>query len=436
MIKRLLTAILMIVAASTATAQDNFQSIFERLPIDTFDYLPTFENTSVMNLLSSYGPSAMRDVDTLTGSATLDLEGGHLSCETGTTAESVCQVETVEFGRYEAGREARWGIGIFPTTMPTGNGKVEFGAFDGTDGAFFRMYDSDGDGLMEMCVIYENDGTEDETCGLEESASGQPVKTSTPFNSEPLPQDFNPFTTAAVYVGHMNWYGIGGNTFIVYYPVADDRHSLRTWYVHVHEPATGESFVDPNQPLRVVADNGTTAENVEIQIGGRRYDIAGRGDPERRIIGAYRTGQTVTASGDPLTPLVCVQREATFPGSRVNTVPVWVYEWNIDSDEDLMVWIVVNPTLTGASFADPPQQQDSESAVVFDISATAITASEAVSGPYFVEGGDNFFRDPVATSERALQIHLTDTEPICIAAIAFGAVDATVLSVMRVIEGW
>lgn len=435
--RRALIGFVMLLGASApAAAQDDMQSVFEALPVDAFDYLPTFSNTSVFNYLSTYGVSALRDVDTLTGTATLDLEGGFLSCETGTTAGSECLVETVEFGRYEAGREGRWGVGIMPTTLPTGDGVVEWGAYDGSDGAFFRIHDGDGDGLLELCVIYEADGTETETCGLEQDGDGIIRQTATPFNGGPRPQDFDPFTDAGVYVGHMNWYGIGGTTFIVYYPVRGSRHSLKTWYVHVHAPATGQSFIDPNQPIRVRADNGTTTDNVEVQIGGRRYDIAGAGDPERRINGHYRIGQTVTASGNPLTPLVCVQREATFPGSRVNTVPIWIFEISVDSDQDLILWFVINATLTGASFVDPPQQADAESAAVFDVSATAITASEATSGPYYIEGGANFFRDVVAQQERSLKIFLTDTEPVCVAAIVPGAADATVDTVLRVIEGW
>jgi hypothetical protein len=430
-------ALLVGAAAFPASAQRDGMEKLDYMPTDTFGYLPTFQLDPIFNYLSTYGPTSRHNRETLTNSASHDLEGGFLSCETGTTAESECQVDTVETGRYEAGREARWGMGRYPVTLPTDDGAIEVGAFTDDDGSFYRIEDTDDDGRLEFCVVYRDAGDDAEICGLERQADGSVARTDTPFFGEQRPSDFNPFNQAWVAIGWTNWYGIGGTTYIIQYAQPGNDGTLNRWVVHSYTPAAGQAYRDPNLPIRYRVANDNATSNVEVQIGGRRFDMAGISTPERRLSGDYRVAQTVSSGGSTPTPLICFRREAEFPAGtgRANTVTVYAAGFDVFTDEDIILWIVVDPDLTGGTWETPSQKLDNETALEANTGVTSFTNPDAFTGPYGAQGGGG--PQPFNLSKREnLRVQFPGTDPVCLAALVPGGQDATVSTTFRIVEGW
>lgn len=388
----------------------------KRIP---FGEMGVYNLENILSYQSTWGVTNRHDFTETANGGSVDLENGFISLETSTSANGSSALTTVEYGRYEPGRVVQVGIGVIPTTPPTGDAIAEWGAFTDSNGAYFHQK------VGSFCVVYENAGTEDETCGVSN------------FNGETKPDDFDPTVDGAVYVINMNWYGIGGAEYIAYYADEDAPGTLSRWVMHRHAPTNGQSFEDPNLPIKISADNGTSGANVEYQVGGRRYDVTGVVQAEFRRSGDYRLNQTVTASGSPITPLICIRRKSEWPpgSGRTNTVGVYIDSFEIVTDVDTVVWIMLNPDLTGASWGTPEAHVSSETAIETDTSSTSLSNQEAVSGPYLIPGGSGPQKFTTGSAV-SLRVQAVNNRPICLVARVPGASDATVDSSLLAVETW
>lgn len=372
---------------------------------------------STFNYQSTWGLTARHDLQDTSGTGSIDLEGGYISLETGSTAGGTAELTTVEYGRYFPGRGAVAGVGFLPVEIPTGDGVIQWGAFTDSDGAYFRIKNN------QLCVVYENNTSEAETCGYRN------------FNGNPKPDDFDPLTDASIANIRLNWYGVGGAEYILYYADADSPSTVEKWLVHRFVPARGQAFQDPNLPIRVSVDNGTANENIEVQVGGRRYDTEGSNQAEGRLSGEYASGQTI-ASGNDLQTMMCMRRKLTFPGdTRENTVSVKVLEFDVSSTESLAVWLVVDPDLSSPTWSDPSEHQSDETAVESYVSVDTITTYDTVSGPYLVTTTGTFL-DPVGNISPSIDLEFPSNDPVCLVARNLAGQDATVTSAIRVLEFW
>lgn len=410
--------VLLLLVASPALAAPETSNVPRN--IGPFGAAASYELTNIFSLQSTFGPTYRRDIETTTNSGAIALDGGYIEVKTGTTTGSTAQLDTVERGQYQPGKGAEAGLAVNVVTPPTGDGVAEWGLGDGDNGAFWRLK---GDG--SVCVVYERATTEQEFCGSDLNG----------YRAD----EISPASEAYIYVVRFNWYGVGGAQFVAYATHEGYAGTLRPLVAHTFAPENGLAMEDPNLPIFASVDNGATTTDVEIEVGGRRYDIQGKFKPETRISGEYRIGQTVTASGDPVTPLVCMRREDPFPeAGRQNAVNVYIEGFGIETDEDLIVWFASVDDLadlTGESFGTPSQHSDGETAVESDKNSTAIANVEAVDGPWLRAGGDTGNRSRL-TSEKGRRIPFVSTNPTCLVAIVPGGTDATVDSTVRVVEEW
>jgi hypothetical protein len=158
----------------------------------------------------------------------------------------------------------------------------------------------------------------------------------------------------------------------------------RQTVVTVHEitPSGETSISSPNLVLHQKVDNGGDETNLVMQVGGRQYSIVGLYAPKDRFTGQTRAGVSTSTT---LVPTVSFRTKAGFQDRNVRFQG---YVVNL-STEDCEVFIVVNGSLTGASYTTPSLHTAAETAVETDVSATAISGGTVVWSDLVVAGQGN-----------------------------------------------
>jgi hypothetical protein len=96
-------------------------------------------------------------------------------------------------------------------------------------------------------------------------------------------------------------------------------------------------------------------------------------------------GETVTTVGTVLTPLLSIRQKSTF--NSLTNVGITIPEgYNLQVDNPVRLVVILNSTLTGASWSDV---DTTNSTMEFDTSATALTGGIEIGGEYIGTGSKN-----------------------------------------------
>lgn len=379
-----------------------------------FRSLKTSEKSQVVNLKSIYGVSNLRDVSTVAGSGTVTNTNGEYKLTTTANGADSAQLDSSERGRYLASQEAEAGIGVRISDTPTGSQVVTWGYFDDNEGFGF------GKDATGVYVFTRTGGVDT-------------IVRQANWNLDTLDGNGSSGLTLDVslgYVYHINfvWYGLGPIDFIVYAFDTTTREQKEI-IVHRVRKESGVSVKDPNLPIRAKVINGGTANAFDsVFVTGRQFSTVGRFDPSRRITSERRL--SLGSVSTTVLPLVTFRRKSAF-----QSVAAKVEGFDIITDQNLVVEIRLNGSLTGASYGTPTNHTASETGLEADVSATAISGGEVlwvglVSSSGF---GSNRSGD---TSRGLLPLDLIQTQPVSICARRAGASDATVTTVFRILEEW
>lgn len=306
----------------------------------------TVEYTPLIELKSIYGTSILRDKVILTGAASLDETGPEIILNAnGATA----RVNSAERGRYLSGSIGVAGLGTRIVALPSQSGDyAEWGYFNDNNGFGFGV-DLDGvyiwvqRGGAIVEKTYQQDWNVDKLDGTGPSGANIDL------------EDGNVFQLPFL------WYGYGSIRFEII-----ERQTLYDRKISAHSSSFrgSVSVNDPNLPISV-----RCAGNCSIAIGGRQYGVYGRYEPSRRIVSDVRINRSVSTA---FVPLVSFRDK----GGTFESVSIKLQGLDILTEEDLVISIRINSTLTGADFRDPPDH--TETATEYDISATAITGGEQI----------------------------------------------------------
>ena len=320
------------------------------------------QRTPVIELNSSYGTSALRDIEDLTGSASVTPDAtGEITIATGATASSVAQLDSAETARYIPGYGAEIGIGMRFTAAPVGEQVAKWGGLSvsKTDGVYFT-YDAVGLGVallvngVEEIVrradwnIDKVDGTGPSGFNLDETASGY------------------------IYQIDFTWYGYGSIKFsVVGSPVG-----LLQRPIPLHVFTTGDyvatSVQDPNMLVVAQVENGATASNFSAQVGGRQYSIVGQYRPKFRYTGDFRGTTEVTTTPKPF---VSFRFKSAFANRSVKLDGLNVAN---TGNTACFAEVRTSSTLTGAVWGVPGNYDAADTAIESDTTATALTGGRVV----------------------------------------------------------
>lgn len=386
-----------------------------------FSELMTSSKTSIIELISTYGISDLRDIVVTTGTGTVSNDATEYILNTSAGADSAI-LDSAQRGRYEPGYACETGIAVRQPAAPVGNQIAQWGLYDDENGAFF------GNSSSGFYVGIRRAGTD--TIIPQASWNVDTLNGSGPSN------EVLDLTEGFIFQIVFTWYGYGIVEFRV---VVSDPVTLAQQVITVHryDPAGQTSFTDPNLPLRAEVSNNGTAGNFDLYVGGRQYSIIGKFEPVYRNTSERRTLSNIPTT---LVPAVSFTRKAEFPAGsgRANSVQVLFESAEIITNVDLAFQIIVGGTVNGTFAAYPTATTNipnNETALLVNTTSTTITGGEVVFQGLAAAGSGTGTR--VLTTELLLDTELPDDEIVTLAvARVSGSGTNTVTAMFRVTENW
>lgn len=333
----------------------------------------TVSRTPIIELNSAYGTSAIRDIVTTAGSGAKDdvngsITTGEIELSTGTTASSSVLLESAEVARYIPGYSAELGIGARLPTAPTGEQVARWGGrtFEGNDGFYF-IYDATGLGICRQKAGTEN------------------IVYQSSWNFDKLDGTGPSGITLDLTLGHIfqidyTWYGYGGIRFSVVDTLGEFQRPIPVHYI-AGDDVVGTTIEDPSLQIFAEVENGATTSDYTMYVGGRQYSIVGKYVPKYRFTGDTRAGVTV---GTTLLPLISF-REKT--GYQNRSVKLREFNGVNTGSATARMVIILDGTLTGASWGTPTNYTAAETALEVDKSATAISGGNVLWQGSLITGG-------------------------------------------------
>lgn len=386
--------------------------------IAQFDNIIAQERNNFIELKSTYGISVLRDVTIVANGGSVSNNATEYLVATGTNANASAILDSEERGRYIPGMTGEAGIGIRLPVIPTNTQEARWGYFDDNNGYFFGR---DATGIFidirragTDTKIYQDNWNVDKLDGTGKSGINLNVAKGNIFQ--------------IIYT----WYGYGVINFTV---ITSDKDNVQKQViVHRYRPQEETSVADPNLPIRAQAINGATApaSGLNLYVGGRQYSVFGPFNPKRRITSERRLN--VTAATSNFVPTVSFRRKDIFPpgSARANSVSCKVEGLDIIAEVDTIYEIRLAPTLTGTNFTTPTGTSPSETALLADTSATAVSGGELIYAG-LINGG-SFFSVGFAQIDE-LRLDYRTTTPVTLALRAINTT-GTVDVVFRSKEEW
>lgn len=329
---------------------DPFGSQIVVVPIGSISYKPT------------WGISDLRYTTTTTGTgAAATEEGGEFKLSSGTATSNVAKVSTLKRGQYQAGAQARAGVGARIPTAPGSTAVMRWGYFDDNNGFLFGQ-DATGAFVARRSggtetKVYQTDWNYDKMQGA--GPSGITLDLAKGIICE---IDFT-------------WYAYG---IIVFQFVLFDSGALTfTKYpAHILKVDNSVSIVDPNQPLTFSVENGASnTTNYDLYIGGHQFEyFAGSENEPEREVAEILTNYTTAANTD-WQPLIALRSRSTYGTSgRANSVLSRVVGYFVAADSQMETRLTYGGTTSNLTWGTPTGWTSAESSIETKITGTGGTA--------------------------------------------------------------
>lgn len=250
---------------------------------DPFGYRKTADVTPVFGLLPKESVSTIRSRTQTTNSGSVSADGSEITVSTGTTTGSTATLDTQQWGRYVPGFSAVYGVRVQIPTDPSGDEEVKWGAFNDNNGMIWGL---DSTGLF----LQIRDGGSDSNKIRETDFRGT------------LPPAFDT-SNSIIYRNPFTYYGAGAVKWELFFSEAGRN---KRQIIHAVSPddksdigLTGGGsplFEQPNFPIRVEVDNGTTTNDITANVIGRQFDVLGEYEPARKSVSHTVTDLSVGTS--------------------------------------------------------------------------------------------------------------------------------------------
>lgn len=386
-----------------------------------------YETTSIFSYQSSWGISRLRDDITATGTSTTTDTNGSIRLSTGTTAGSTLSFLTVKTGEYQPGKTAETGVGAKVISSPVGDGDVKIGIYDALDGFFWQIK---ADGIYTVVRTGGVDFVQSQSEWNADVMDGSGLKATNPSG-----RTFD-ITTPYIFVIRFSYYGVGPIVFELQEPGnTSDTTEMVTTVVTKIRSTNFPSVRDPNKPIAVEIDNGTSTDDIIVDVAGRRYDILGSFNPTERIVGEFRSGVTVSDTG--FTPIIGLRKKAEFPvGRGLNSVACYIENITVITDVDLVFYVFLGSTIDG-TWTVPTEVDTLETAIEVNIDNTAFSViGDPLLGPLISTVSSPGKSDGTATKITSIGVNVPAGKSVVIGARAIGGATAAVSAVMHVAERW
>lgn len=338
--------------------------IGKNFSVDPFGSQKISSQVSVINYKPTWGVSDLRYNSTTTGTGAAIAETtGEFVLSSGTSTTGIAKLATIQRGQYQAGSQARFGIGVRIPAAPTSTAEMKWGYFDANNG-FYLGVDSTGvfsariTGGVET-KTYQSAWNTDKLDGT--GASGLTLDLAEGVISQ---VDFT-------------WYGYGAieYSFVLFNPTTK---VFKKIVAHILKIDPGVSIVDPNQPLTFSSENGASnTTSYDLYIGGHQFEyFNGQDNPQKRLVSQPLTNYT-TATDVAWQPLIAVRPKVTHgPSGRPNSVAIKVSNFVLAADNEMEVRLTFGGTTSNLIWATPTGWTSAESACEAKFTGgTPLTAS-------------------------------------------------------------
>lgn len=370
----------------------------------------TVQRTPIIELNSSYGTSALRDITQTTGSGSITLADGEIVMQTGATSGSKAYLDSAEIGRYIPGYGAEIGIGFRLDSIPSGTKDIMWGGQDSEEAnGFFFGHDSTGlyvalERNNSFTKVYQSSWNIDKLDG-----NGQSGVTIDP-------------TKGNIYQIEFSWYGYGQIVFGIV-GVINNRQTVIP--CHQISNFSTTSVLSPNLRVHAQLNNNDDSENLKAYVGGRQYSIVGIYVPKYRFTGQWRASVNTSTT---VIPLISFRRKTDF---NDRSIRIQGYD-SIVGTEPCVLEIRIGSTLTNASFVNPTNYTAAETALETDISATAVTAGNVV-WTQLLEAGSNKNNENLTANNVEFDIPNGQILTMCVRTVTG---TGTITSALRMREEW
>lgn len=332
--------------------------------ISGFGDLRTVENQNLIELKSIYGTSALRDVETTAGSATIaGAATGEIQLTTTASGSDSAQLNSAERGRYIPGYEASVGIGIRTDYTLSGNMYAEWGLDNGTEGVGF------GEDATGFFVYYRRSGSQTKV---------RPENFSVDSLDGTGPSGLTLDTSEGfIYQINFAWYGYGVIEWEII--AADPNTGLqKSFPIHRYKASGETSIQSPNLPIYVILDNNGTATAANLYVGGRKYAILGIYRPNARFTHDYRL--QLGSVGTTWLPVIAFRRKTGFEDVSVKLESI-----SMTPDADMIWKVVTGVTVSGGTWGTPAESTAAETAV--EVNKTLTSTSGGITIDMGLVGG-------------------------------------------------
>ncbi len=348
--------------------------------LDNLQRLRTSELNTVLSLTFTQSPQTLLMTNALTGASTIAQNTNTASLRlTNTTSSSDSAIlQTKQYVQYTPGRSylitVSGNLGAKKTNV-----RQRLGYFDANDGMFFEQTGTD------FAVV------------IRTSTSGSPVDSRTvqaSWNLDKLDGTGKSGVTLDtskhnLYVIDFLWHGAGKVRFGVVVNGA---------VTYCHQYFAGNVNTAPftrtaSLPMRAELTNtGTAASGTTLDVVCLVAQRESIDDPTPTLTFCKSNGTTVISATATLKPLISIRPKATFSGIT-NRIPVFPTNMQVLAGaQSTLVQIILNPTLTGASW----NSVDTNSCTESDVSSTALTGGTVIAQFYVSAGTSSFANPPVA----------------------------------------
>lgn len=328
------------------------------------------QQTPIIDIKSFHGVSTHRNIVSTSGTGTVSAiseTDSEIKLSISGSGD-VVNLASARRGYYVTGFSSECGIAIrIPTTL-TGTQSLKFGYFDENNGYYFKVGNAND---LQVGIMYN--GTE--TLFSRNSFNRNSLDGN---ESNGITLDL---TKGVIFRIDFTWYGYGSVTFSVIQ--TDNKGEQKAFPMHVYNTETHTSCANPSLPINVIlSSNGETAIR-DIFIGGRQYSIVGDSTIMKRSSMMYKSN--VIAITSVLSPLFSIKKKANYKSCGVEITRI-----RAKCNVDCILQLYVNPTLTGSSFLN--NANVNESCVDVDESSTAISGG-SVYKTYLIFGGNSIERE-------------------------------------------
>ena len=273
------------------------------LPTCPYGEVRVTQRTSILDLKSTFGVSALREYVTVANGGTVlgaaTTGTGEYSLNTTIVMGSAAALQSAERGAYQSGFGAETGMGIrLQPNFPVGQ-VAKWGFYDGTNG-FYWQYDT----VNKLSCNILRGGT-----------TTQIVQSN--FNTDLL-DGTGPstlvFDASRGNVFHIlfSWYGYGSINFSIVMTDANANQCV----VPVHQFCVpwSTSTVTPHLPIRAEITNVSSLSTGVMYLGGRQYCVLGNDHPPKRYTTVWQQGAAYSSTA---TRTLAIRRKQGYTGTRM-----------------------------------------------------------------------------------------------------------------------